>query len=53
MAVVKSINNVVVNKLANPDKIREKSSFSFCQKIVQNMGWSHFGAILIGYRGFH
>ena len=43
----KNINNVVVNKLANPDKIRENASFSFYQKIPQNKGWSHSGATLI------
>ena len=30
VAVVKNINNAVVNKLANPHKIREKASFFLC-----------------------
>lgn len=44
--VVKNISNVVANN-SPPDKIRKKASFSFYQKIDQNMGWSNFGAILI------
>lgn len=43
--VVKNISNVVANN--SHDKIRENASFSFYQKIAQNIGWSHFGAILI------
>jgi hypothetical protein len=34
VVVVKNINNVVENKLANPDKIRENASFSLLQKAV-------------------
>ena len=45
--VVKKISNVVANNSQPPDKIRENASFSFYQKIAQNMGWSHFEAILI------
>jgi hypothetical protein len=30
VAVVKNINNVVANKLANPHKIRENASFFLC-----------------------
>jgi hypothetical protein len=32
VVVVKNINNVVENKLANPDKIRENASFFFAPK---------------------
>ena len=31
--VVRSINNVVVNKLANPHKIMENASFFFAKKL--------------------
>lgn len=33
VAVVKNINNVVVNKLANPHKIRKNASFFFAKKL--------------------
>jgi hypothetical protein len=33
VAVVKNINNVVVNKLANLYKIRENASFFFAKKL--------------------
>jgi hypothetical protein len=33
VAVVKNINNVVVNKLANLHKIRENASFFFAKKL--------------------
>ena len=42
VAVVKNINNAVVNSLVKSDKIRENASFSFYQKIAQNRSWSHF-----------
>ena len=33
VAVVKNINSVVANKLANPHKIRENASFFFAKKL--------------------
>ena len=48
MALVRSTNNAVVNDAREPGKYKGKREF-FYQKIAQNMGWSHFGAILFKY----
>ena len=37
VAVVKNINSVVANKLANPHKIRENASFFFAKKLRKTM----------------